>query len=63
MFNNIRNQGYVYPKHYSGQANQVHQMNYGEREYDLNNLKDVNEIFAQIALASQAHRPRNFRRR
>ncbi|WP_051775882.1 head maturation protease, ClpP-related [Paenibacillus tyrfis] len=35
----------------------------GEREYDLSNLKDVNEVFAQIATNSMADQPRNIRRR
>ena len=33
-----------------------------EKEYDLNNLKDVNAIFAAFAATSQAHRPQNVRR-
>jgi len=33
-----------------------------EKEYDLNNLKDVNAIFAAFAATSQAHRPQNIRR-
>lgn len=33
-----------------------------EKEYDLNNLKDINAIFAQIASGSQLGRPQNIRR-
>lgn len=33
-----------------------------EKEFDLNNLKDVNSIFAIFAATSQAHRPHNVRR-
>jgi ATP-dependent Clp protease, protease subunit len=33
-----------------------------EKEYDLNNLKDVNAIFAKIAASSQMGRPQNIRR-
>lgn len=33
-----------------------------EKEYDLTNLKDVNEIFNQFAAASQIGRPQNIRR-
>lgn len=34
-----------------------------EREYDLNNLRDVNEIFAMFAAQSQARYPENIRNR
>lgn len=34
-----------------------------EKEYDLSSLKDLNEIFNQIAAASQLGRPQNIRRR
>lgn len=33
-----------------------------EKEFDLNNLKDVNSIFAIFAATSQSHRPHNVRR-
>ncbi|WP_238649753.1 head maturation protease, ClpP-related [Paenibacillus piscarius] len=34
----------------------------GEKEYDLNNLKDVNAVFSTFAAASQSGRPQNLRR-
>lgn len=42
------------------QAQALQQNN--EKEYDLNNLNDVNAIFSGIAAQSQAHRPQNIRR-
>ncbi|MFU1797369.1 head maturation protease, ClpP-related [Paenibacillus azoreducens] len=33
-----------------------------EKEFDVNNLNDVNAIFSAIAANSQAHRPQNIRR-
>lgn len=33
-----------------------------EKEFDVNNLNDVNAVFSAIASNSQSHRPRNFRR-
>jgi ATP-dependent protease ClpP protease subunit len=33
-----------------------------DKELDLNNIKDVNAVFAAFAANSQAHRPRNLRR-
>ncbi len=55
MYNQAYPQHPQYPQHQPAPIQ-------GERVYDLNNLRDVNEIFQMFANASQAGRPQNFKR-